>query len=144
MSDTFNSVVTPGATASGAAVISSGLQVYKLTTAVALAETIFPLLDSSLGSKTDAAWLNFLCDDGGGNGIPFYIMSNKLGGALVIPVPDPVANITAPLNITQQCIFVPAGIEWQRRFARDQGFRAIQTSGADAYLRVELVSLADE
>lgn len=136
--------VTPGATVSGNS-DAARLQVYLLATGVALAETVFPALDKVTypNNTTVALWLNFLCDDGAGNPIPFYVNCDLIGGALTVQTPDPLANVTAPLNVNQQCIYVPAGIEWQRKFYQQQAFRAIQLSGADAYLRVEATSELD-
>ena len=143
MSRFVDTSVTPGATVSGAATSAkTRLQVYALADATALAETIFPALDSTLvpPPEVDMVWLNFTCDDGAGSPVGFYINCDLIGGALVVAAPDPLATVAPPLNITQQCIWVPAGAEWHRKFAVNQAFRAIQVSGADAFLRVEATS----
>ncbi len=118
------------------------LQVYLLTTAVAMPQTIFPALNktASPGNPTPSLWLNFMCDDGAGNGIPFYIITQAIGGTINAATPDPIATAVPALNANRQTVYVPANVEWQRKFFANQEFRAIQVSGANAYLRVEATS----
>ncbi|MDA8001008.1 MAG: hypothetical protein MPL62_06915 [Alphaproteobacteria bacterium] len=144
MTQFLDSAVSPGFTGAGTGGTTTRVQVYRLTSGVFLPSTIFPAIASGVGI-TDAAWLNFTCDDGGdqadpqGVSIPFWVNTNN--PSFGPPgVPDPTANVTDPSNITGQCLFVDAGKEWHRRFIRDQPFRAIQFSGNDAFLRVEMTS----
>ena len=132
--------VTPGATNFGTNNSNlTGLQVYLLVSGVALAATVFPTIKVATPSReNDTAWLNFTCDDGAGVGVPMYLNASYIGGINSPPAPDPVAVVPS----TAQAIWVPAGVEWQRRFAVSQEFRVIQNSGSNAYLRVELVSLS--
>jgi hypothetical protein len=113
------------------------VQVYKLTTAVASPELVFPSIIQP-ASTNEMVWLSFMCDDGVGAGVACFMTFSESNFATAVP--DPLANITAPLNITQQCIRVPADFELMRKLRRGMKFRAIQNSGADAYLRVEMVS----
>jgi hypothetical protein len=135
--------VLPGPTGTGAAIFQAGLQVYQLASGVALAEVCYPTLDkvANPNDQTPFLWLDMACDDGAGNAVGFYIIVGSPGHAFAVNVPDPLANVSPGLNLNQQCIFVPPGIEYHRKWYPNQWFRAIQYSGANAYLRVEATSM---
>lgn len=136
MSKFLDAAVSPGITGAGSGGTTTRHRVYQLASGVALGSTVFPAIDPGVGgSLTDAAWLNFTCDNGAGVSVPFYIIASE---GVAAPDPDPVAH--TGLNPTQMCIFVDAPKEWHRRFTRDMRFNAIQNSGAVAYLRVEMTS----
>ena len=135
--------VLPGPTDTGAAIIQAGLQVYLLASGVALVETCFPTLDkvANPNDKTPFLWLDMSCDDGAGNGVGFYIITQSPGHFAAVPAPNPLATVSPALNLNQQCVFVPPGVEYHRKWYPNQWFRAIQSSGANAYLRVEATSM---
>lgn len=147
MSKYVDANVTPGSPVFGDQGDSrSRLQVYNLASGVALGETTFPALLSTLpppdkDKSAEAMWLNFTCDNGAGIGVPFYLITTEIGdpssnpGALAVP--DPLATALPLVTPEQQCIYVPADGEYHRKFGLDQRFRAIQLSGAVAFLRVE-------
>ena len=119
---------------------ASLLQVYDLTTAVALGETVFPTL---VAPGHPYAWLTFSFDDGAGNPLGGYVIVNRVFLPLFAPAalgtPDPTMT-AAGANPENQCIFVGPGEKWMRRFFMGQSFDAIQNTGGDAFLRVEQTS----
>lgn len=148
MSKFVDANVTPGSPVFGIAADSrSRLQVYALGNGVALAETIFPALNSSVpgpaqDKAVEAMWLNFTMDNGNGRGIAFYLITTEIGDPSTNPgalaAPNPIAAVAPAFDVEGQCIFVPVGGEYHRKFGRNQAFRAIRFGGGETgFLRVE-------
>lgn len=138
-SEVLDRYVTPGTTADGDNT-TARLQVYELATGVALAETTIPVL--GVGGMP-YAWLTFSFDDGAGNPVGGYVIVNRvflpLFPAPAIGTPDPTMT-AAGATPENQAIFIAPGEKWMRRFLTAMSFRAIQFTGSDAFLRVEVTS----
>ena len=134
--------VLPGWTGDG--ISDTAFQVYLLAPSVASGPQIFPTLDSGVVGIKTMGWLTFSCDDGAGNPVPFFLTIQGPGivGAPPSPAtPNPTEYAASGSgNEDEQCIFVPAGKDWSRRFWLDQEFNALQITDDPAYLRVELTT----
>lgn len=131
--------VVPGATGDGDNT-TAYLQVYDLASGVPLGETTFPRLAAG---GAPYGWLVFSFDDGAGNAVGGYVIVNRifipLFAAPALGTPDPTMT-AAGATPANQAIYVAPGEKWMRRFLSGQSYDAIQVSGADAFLRVELTS----
>lgn len=129
-----DSFVRPGNTQTGSLTDrKTGLVNHNLTTAVALAEVLWPAIDAGLGTpgNADFVWLTF------SSAGDFYIIT----GETPVAVPDPAAH--TGLNPTQQCRLIPANFEYMRKFERRPApiyYRLIQNSGSDLLVNVEMTS----
>lgn len=131
--------VSPGW--SGVTLSNSRLQVYVLASGTALGSTTFPaVLGAGGGLPTSIAWLTFTCDNGAGLSVPFYLNTNSGSSAQAAAPADPDPTEDGTGTPGARCLFIPAGFPYTRRFRQDQSFNALQTSGSDAYLRVEMTT----
>ena len=141
MSEVQDANVRPGRTVTGGFAAATRVRVLRLPTGAPTVDINTPSCTTIVlapPTTNESVWLSILCDDGAGNGVPFYIIWAH--GALALQDPDPLANATDALNLNRQCIRVPADFEYMRKLQRGDRFRAIQLSGADAFLRMELIS----
>jgi len=99
-----------------------GVQSYALAAAAIITHSVVEVTHDALGSDVygDAVWLCMMSN------VDVYVIVG------LSDVPDPAPLATAALTPTQQCVWVPAGTPWHRKYDKNRTTVKVLNNGAVA------------